>query len=509
MGELRFGKFSKCVKESDFTSEVGSEAIASLHCQFELVVESLDNAVGERFLGFEIVQEQMAMGLESAGDFLEGFEATFGDAGAPGVEELSGSSARRVGPEMLKAFYQQEGAQAAQSAAHQITHAAPVVGVPVAAVFEERPTRLLKQWSQSGAGQRMDLRAADLVDGFAEVLADMKAVEDMQGGWQGLGDDAQIGLPEVRANEAHLLAAPGSQPMKNRFQAVAGAVLADPEQAACSLIDLIDQRPELAFAHRDFIDSQSAKAVQVAVPQSPAHHPFDRSIHIGPRNAKTRSHFLPGKQARPLGQEKAQRVAELQFAAGPRQVFDMHSAAWALHAPRPVNQEHGNRPHRNKAPAPRLVACVVNRRRLLAAPAPRLRPLTGLNPDLDHPLAKLLPARPAIAESLEGQHPSQYACQCYVHETGWLMQSGWVAQPVSTFSPATRSALAKVPPERLPRRAVRGLGAHSHHQTGPFLPTHSFDEPAFLWRNGKIELVTPISSGFGSRRIIGQKNQSG
>jgi hypothetical protein len=102
-------------------------------------------------------------------------------------------------------------------------------------------------------------------------------------------------------------------------------------------------------------------------------------------------------------------------------------------------------------------------------------------------LAKLLPARPAIAESLEGQHPSQYACQCYVHETGWLMQSGWVAQPVSTFSPATRSALAKVPPERLPRRAVRGLGAHSHHQTGPFLPTHSFDEPQFYSPRGPAD----------------------
>src|SRR5882724_256323 len=324
----------------------------------------------------------------------------------------------------------------------------------------------------------MDLRAADLVDGFTEVLADMKAVEDMERGWQGLGDDAQIGLPEVRANETHLLAARGCEAMKNRFQAVAGAILADPEQPACSLIDLIDQRPELAFAHRDFIDSQSANPVQVAVPQSPAHHPFDRSIYIGPRNAKTRSHILPGKQARPLGQEKAQCVAKLQFAAGPRQVFDMHSAARTLHAPRPVNQEHGNRPHRNKAPAPRLAACVINWRRLSTAPAPRSRALTGLNSDLNHRLAKLLPARPAIAESLERQHPSQYARQCYVHQTGWLKQSRWIAQPVSIFPPAARSALAQVPPERLPRRAVQGLGRTAHIKPVR-LPTHCFEELHF------------------------------
>lgn len=160
-------------------------------------------------------------------------------------------------------------------------------------------------------------------------------------------------------------------------------------------------------------------------------------VDIVPRNAERRSHLLPGKQARPLGQEKAQCVAKLQFAAGPGQVFDMHSAARALHAPRPVNQEYGDGPHRNKAPTPRLEPCVVNWRRFSAAPASRSRALV-----LDHRLAKLLPARPAIAESLERQHPSQ----CYVHETGWLKQSGWTAQPVSTFPPAARSAWQKLPP---------------------------------------------------------------
>ena len=55
------------MKESDFTSEVGSKAIASFESQFQLVVESLDNAVGELFFGFEIIEQQMAMGLEKCG----------------------------------------------------------------------------------------------------------------------------------------------------------------------------------------------------------------------------------------------------------------------------------------------------------------------------------------------------------------------------------------------------------------------------------------------------------
>jgi hypothetical protein len=38
---LRFEEFSKCVKESNFTSEVGSEAIASFESQSQLVVGEL------------------------------------------------------------------------------------------------------------------------------------------------------------------------------------------------------------------------------------------------------------------------------------------------------------------------------------------------------------------------------------------------------------------------------------------------------------------------------------
>jgi hypothetical protein len=147
---------------------------------------------------------------------------------------------------------------------------------------------------------------------------------------------------------------------------------------------------------------------------------------------------------------------------------------------------------RNKAPASWLAACVVNRGRLSAAPAPRSYALTGLNPNLDHPLAKLLPARPAIAESLERQHPFQCACQCYVHETGWLMQSGWIAR--ARFQPALpRSQVSSLQKKRrvraaltpcmtgfafAPSRAALELSCH--------LSTSPFFRPHILLKNQKI-----------------------
>jgi hypothetical protein len=175
-----------------------------------------------------------------------------------------------------------------------------------------------------------------------------------------------------------------------------------------------------------------------------------------------------------------------QFAAGPGQMFDMDSAARALHAPWPVNQEHGNCPHRNKAPASRLQACVVNRRRLSAAPAPlpcgpRSRSQSPLR------FGKFFPARPAIAESLERQHPSQYACQRYIHETDWLKQSRWIAQPVSTYpARGAKRACKSSPPN-----ACRGEWCGVWGRIGSIKPVRF--HPHILLKNPFLQTISENS----------------
>jgi len=57
----------------------------------------------------------------------------------------------------------------------------------------------------------------------------------------------------------------------------------------------------------------------------------------------------------------------------------------------------------------------------------------------------------------------------------------------SRFS-VKKFSLWKLPPERLPRRAVRGLGAHSPHQTRPFRPLPAAKRPIF--RGGRIHICT-------------------
>ncbi len=94
----------------------------------------------------------------------------------------------------------------------------------------------------------------------------MEAVQDVQRSGQALGDDPQIGLPQVRADKADLPAEGRSSALEEDSQRRGFAVFANPQQPSRSFINLIDQRPEFAPGHADFIDSQRRHPPQLPVP---------------------------------------------------------------------------------------------------------------------------------------------------------------------------------------------------------------------------------------------------
>jgi len=108
-----------------------------------------------RFLGAKVLQlscrSQGAVGAQSAGHFLEGFEA----ASHPG--------GRAVGPGVLEILHQNEGAHGAQSAGFEGSHV-PALGIgPIAAMLQKRPAHLLEQGSQAGL-----LQGAAFFGGFRQ-----------------------------------------------------------------------------------------------------------------------------------------------------------------------------------------------------------------------------------------------------------------------------------------------------------------------------------------------------
>jgi hypothetical protein len=75
MGEWRFGQFSKWMIQGHFGDSEGPEAVGFSHSDFDLVIQSLDNAAGELFFGPKVVENQGSVGAQHLYDFFQGFDS--------------------------------------------------------------------------------------------------------------------------------------------------------------------------------------------------------------------------------------------------------------------------------------------------------------------------------------------------------------------------------------------------------------------------------------------------
>jgi hypothetical protein len=62
------------VIEREFEATEGAEPVGFSHGDFGLVVQTLDDATGERLLRLKIVEDQRAVLAQGTGDFLEGLD---------------------------------------------------------------------------------------------------------------------------------------------------------------------------------------------------------------------------------------------------------------------------------------------------------------------------------------------------------------------------------------------------------------------------------------------------
>src|SRR5207244_4611752 len=103
--------------------------------------------------------------------------------------------------------------------------------------LEQEPPRLGEQRGSSLLTEGMDFGAAHVIDGIAHVLRDVKAVEDVERVARLLGDDLQIRLPHVAADEPERSGALLPEPAKKLEERFGAPVLADPEQPLARRID--------------------------------------------------------------------------------------------------------------------------------------------------------------------------------------------------------------------------------------------------------------------------------
>lgn len=154
------------------------------------------------------------------------------------------------------------------------------------------------------------LAGANLVDGLVELGDDVETIQDVEGAAGASSDDVEVGSPHVAGNELDEGGACVAEHVEEAVQRFLGTLLADPEQAARTAIDLVDDGQELtALPDADLIDADGADAVEAAMAQAVFDHPMDRSIHHRPRRAEDRGDFAPRQSARPTRQEQPVDVA--------------------------------------------------------------------------------------------------------------------------------------------------------------------------------------------------------
>src|SRR6202140_4113061 len=111
--------------EGEFEDAEGAEPVGFSHSDFGFVVQALDNAAGKQLLSPEIVEDQIAVFAQRAGDLLHRLDAGAHHLAAPFIEELSSPSDGAVIPELLEGFLEKITELRARRASHSRMRSPP------------------------------------------------------------------------------------------------------------------------------------------------------------------------------------------------------------------------------------------------------------------------------------------------------------------------------------------------------------------------------------------------
>jgi len=262
----RFARFATYLTWPHYSYDVvnniiGAEAIRLSGGQFRLVIQALDGGGGNLAARPKPVEEQGAMAPQHADDLRHRLDLRSHDLDAPFIEKRPRPIDRPIRPEWLEGFPQQGGADGLEIVAHQVREPHALVGGAMLMSLEQNPAGLGQPGLPAAPPQIVDLRSPHVVDRRAHMLGDVEAVEDVERMASFLRDHLQIRLPHVAADEPEGGGPVPPKPAEERQQGFDAALLADPQQALASAIDLIDERQvPVAALPLNFVDPESPRS---------------------------------------------------------------------------------------------------------------------------------------------------------------------------------------------------------------------------------------------------------
>src|ERR1700676_264981 len=355
---------AKLMIEHDFYRIGGSESVGSSDTRLEFVVQTLDGTERDFIARLEPVQDKWLVGADHAGDFLHRLEARSHHLFAPLVHEFFRPRRGDILPEQLELFLEQVGAYGLQVVREQVRESDCLAFAQVLGALQQAPARVSEDHlrAPSAGFQGACFLGPNLIEGFVHLGGNVIAVEDVQRVGRVLGDDVQIGLPHVRADELDERTTFFAKPDEELTQTLLLPILDHKQQPLHILVDLIHQRQKLALLPVDLIHAEGRNTSAIDPFAPPVHRHLDRAKYALPAGLEAPGYRLPAQQFGPTGEEPGKALRNWALAQSPRQILHVNATPRTLQPPRRVHEPGRHPPQRHKLKAP-LYQFVVARRR--------------------------------------------------------------------------------------------------------------------------------------------------
>jgi len=392
--------------ENEFEYFEGAVAKATRKRDPGFVIHSLDHGVGILSFGAEVVKQKVLMFAQHFGDLGHRRETRAHGSGCPGFEICRRPGGTSVLPEVPEAFLEFPcTGGCSESREHGFEFVPGLAAHFGAAPQQEEPTAF-GLFARGLVFQPGLFPTAHGVHRLVEVFGNVKRIKHVEGLPATVGDDFQERFPHVGTNDAQTGEEPGVkafETIQTLAQGGLGAALADPEQPARAVVDLIDKGQEveglLATAVMEFIDADGGDAGQVPVFEAPFDHPLDRAAHGVPTGGEDCGRFLPRQSSGPAGEENHVGLGVWAFAAVPRHgLYGRRSKHRANHPAWHVVQVNRNIPKRHVMPSA-FGKLVVDASGFAAAGAAALATRVGVENHLDARIGLIQ----AVADGLQNK----------------------------------------------------------------------------------------------------------
>jgi hypothetical protein len=401
--------------ECNFSRSESSKSIRLSGSEFKTVIETFHDAAGNSLPGPKPIEQKFPVRAQHARHFLHGPDARTHHAIAPEIEKLSSPKGRDIVPEELEVFLQQIAAHRFQVVAQQVGEFDFLVRSQILRPLKQAPTGMGQDWGQSSCLQFSGLLRTNFVNGLVHMHDDMEAVQDMDG-LAGLpGDNLEVRLPHVTADKKQLSGSLFAESPEKPQESSDGSILADPQQAFASSVDLINHGeifvPSLP---EHFINADGSHIGQVPMSQAPFDRPFHGSEHLLPGRAKSEGGFFPGESLSPGSQKMHVGFRQSVFAVGPGHALDFHATVRTIDPAQGIGEKNRDVPQRYEFKHSRRQG-VVARAGLPAAGTDGFAVGARQNLDQDRQMVcfGIQPHDVSVDKALELLHPIQNSLQLH------------------------------------------------------------------------------------------------